>query len=301
MAMPNFQTIMLQLLSSVDDGEAHSMRDVTHKLAKEFKLTQEEVEELIPSGTQSLFYNRVAWARTYLKKAGLLSSPKRGFIEITTRGIDVLEQEPDRIDNKYLKKFPEFIEFQTSKKKVKSKIDVDVVSDNTPEEEIELAYDRVREGLAIDLLDALKSCSPQFFERLVVDLLLKMGYGGTRKDAGQAIGKSGDGGIDGIIKEDRLGLDIVYIQAKKWDSTVSRPEIQKFAGALQGQKAKKGIFITTGTFSKGASEYTTIIDSKIILLDGGELTQLMIDHDIGVSTFTVYNLKRIDSNYFSED
>lgn len=271
MAIPDFQTIMLPLISSVDDGEAHSMRDVTHKLAKEFKLTQEEVKELIPSGTQSLFYNRVAWARTYLKNAGLLSSPKWGFIEITTRGIDVLEQEPDRIDNKYLKKFPEFIEFQTSKKKVKSKIDVDSVSDRTPEEEIELAYDRVREGLAIELLDAVKSCSSQFFERLVVDLLLKMGYGGIRKDAGQAIGKAGDGGIDGIIKEDRLGLDIVYIQAKRWDSTVNRPEIQKFAGALQGQKAKKGIFITTGTFSKGAIQYTTIIDSKIILLDGDEL------------------------------
>jgi len=301
MAIPDFQSIMLPLLTQIGDRETHSMRGVTAVLADKFELTQEEIETLLPSGSQRRFHNRVGWARTYLKKAGLLSSPEKAHIAITSRGVEVLELNLKKIDIKYLKNFPEFIEFKYGKKKKEPVIDTGDISSRTPEEEIDLAYDQVRNGLANDLLESVKSCSPLFFERLVVDLLLKMGYGGTRKDAGQAIGKAGDGGIDGIIKEDRLGLDIVYIQAKRWDSTVSRPEIQKFAGALQGQKAKKGIFITTDSFSKGAKEFTTIIDTKIILIDGDELAQLMIDFDIGVNTVTTYELKRIDSDYFCEE
>ena len=234
-----------------------------------------------------------------MKKAGLLESTKRGYFQITERGLDVLKQNPPEIDNAFLRQFPEFIEFQTPRDK--KRIEQDVSDTQTPEEEIEAAYQGVRQELATELLQTIKSCSPAFFERLVIDLLIKMGYGGTRKDAGQAIGGSGDGGIDGIIKEDRLGLDIVYIQAKRWDGPVGRPEIQKFAGALQGQRARKGIFITTSAFTQSAQDYVSRIDSKIVLIDGDTLAQLMIDYNIGVTTVTSYELKRVDTDYFTEE
>ena len=236
MAIPDYQSIMLPLLKLAGDRKEHSLREVIEALADEFKLTDEERKELLPSGRQATFDNRVGWARTYMKKAGLLESTKRGYFQITERGLDVLEQNPLQIDNAFLRQFPEFIEFQTPRDK--KRIEQDISDTQTPGEEIEAAYQGVRQELATELLQTIKSCSPAFFERLVIDLLVKMGYGGTRKDAGQAIGGSGDGGIDGIIKEDRLGLDIVYIQAKRWDGPVGRPEIQKFVGALQGHRAK---------------------------------------------------------------
>jgi restriction system protein len=299
MTIPDYQSIMLPLLKLAGDRQEHSLREVIEALADEFYLTDEERKELLPSGRQATFDNRVGWARTYLKKAGLLESIKRGYFQITERGLDVLKQNPPEIDNAFLRQFPEFIEFQTPRDK--KRIEQDVSDTQTPEEEIEAAYQGVRQELVTELLQTIRSCSPAFFERLVIDLLVKMGYGGTRKDAGQAVGRSGDGGIDGIIKEDRLGLDIVYIQAKRWDNPVGRPEIQKFAGALQGQRARKGIFITTSAFTQSAQDYVSRIDSKIVLIDGNTLAQLMIDYNIGVAPVTSYELKRVDTDYFTEE
>lgn len=302
MGIPDYQSIMLPLLTFAGDRQEHSLRETIEALADEFNLADEERRELLPSGQQATFDNRVGWARTYLKKAGLLISTRRGYYQITERGVEVLKQKPPQITASFLKQFPEFVEFQRpQKERVEKAAEQDIGETQTPEEEIETAYQRVRQGLAAELLQTVKNCSPSFFERLVIDLLVKMGYGGTRRDAGQAIGRSGDGGIDGIIKEDRLGLDIVYIQAKRWDNTVGRPEIQKFAGALQGQRAKKGIFITASDFTRAAQEYVSLIDSKIVLMDGDTLAQLMIDYNIGVATVGAYELKRIDSDYFTEE
>ena len=302
MTIPDYQSIMLPLLKFAGDGAEHSLRETIEALADEFDLADEERKELLPSGQQATFDNRVGWARTYLKKAGLLKSTRRGYYQITERGMKIQKQNPPAITTSFLRQFPEFVEFQRPRKTRVDKATEEGVSETqTPEEEIETAYQRVRQGLATELLQTIKDCSPAFFERLVVDLLVKMGYGGTRKDAGQAVGRSGDGGIDGIIKEDRLGLDIVYIQAKRWDSSVGRPEIQKFAGALQGQRARKGIFITTADFTQVARDYVSRIDSKIVLIDGDTLAQLMIDYNIGVTAVASYELKRVDSDYFIEE
>ncbi|MCE2906494.1 MAG: restriction endonuclease [Anabaena sp. CoA2_C59] len=272
-------------------------------LADVFNLSDEEKKGLLPSGQQTVFDNRVGWARTHLKKAVLLEYPKRGFFQITERGRDLLTQNPTKINIKFLNQFPEHIEFLNSKKdNDKSEPEIIETSETTPQESIEFGYQKIRKELELELLNRVKSCSPDFFERLVVDLLVKMGYGGSRRDAGRAIGKSGDGGIDGIIKEDKLGLDIVYVQAKRWDNTVvGRPEIQKFVGALHGQRARKGVFITTSRFSQEAREYVSIIDSKIVLIDGEELAQLMIDNHVGVSTVSIYEIKKIDSDYFTDE
>jgi len=291
---------MLPLLVYASDGLEHSLRDAIEALAVQFHLTADERREVLPSGRQATFDNRVGWSRTYLKKAGLLTSPKRSYFQITQQGREVLAQKPIHINVAFLRQFPEFIEFQLGQNKNADVIIPEVTELVTPEESIESAYQRARATLAVELLQTIKDCSPDFFERLVVDLLVRMGYGGTRKDAGKAIGKSGDGGIDGIINEDRLGLDVVYIQAKRWDSTsVGRPEIQKFAGALQGQRARKGIFLTTSTFSRDAYDFAARIDSKIVLMDGETIAQLMIDYGVGVNTVASYELKRIDSDYFS--
>ncbi|MFA4926529.1 MAG: restriction endonuclease, partial [Candidatus Aminicenantales bacterium] len=272
-------------------------------VAGEFNLTDEDRKTLLPSGQQYTFDSRVGWAKTYLKKAGLIDSPVRGYFKITDRGRQVLKDSPPKITVNYLRQFKEFEEWRSAPKIDKGEQQgKEPTKENlTPEELIESAYKELREDLASELLKKVKSCSPSFFERLVVDLLLAMGYGGSRKDAGMAIGRSGDEGIDGIIKGDKLGLDVVYIQAKRWENPVSRPEIQKFAGALMGKKAKKGIFITTSGFSKDAKEYADKIESKIVLIDGETLAQLMIDHDIGVSNYMTYTLKKIDNDYFAEE
>jgi len=302
MTIPDYQSIMLPLLKLSSDGEIHRFRESIEDLAKYFNLTAEERKELLPSGKQPTFDNRVGWARTYMTKAGLLSSPKRGLFQITEKGKEVLSKNPNNINVSFLEQFPKFIEFrQLRKDKNKDQIDInEKESFTTPEENLENSYQILRTELGSEILTNIKSCSPNFFEQLVVDLLVKMGYGGSRKEAGEAIGRSGDEGIDGIIKEDRLGLDIIYLQAKRWESVIGRPEIQKFAGALQGQRAKKGIFITTSSFTREALEYVRNIETKIILIDGIQLVDLMIDHNIGVSTEAVYELKRIDSDYFTE-
>jgi restriction system protein len=302
MAIPDYESIMLPLLKLAGDRKEHSLREAIDALAQVFSLTDDERRDLLPSGRQATFDNRVGWARTYLKKAGLLESTRRAHFQITQRGLGVLKENPPQIDTTFLARYLESVEFQTLKPKMPGeKAPIEKAETRTPEEQIEVAYQRVRENLATELDQAVRSCSPAFFEQLVVDLLVKMGYGGTRKDAGQAIGGSGDGGIDGIIKEDRLGLDTVYVQAKRWEGTVGRPDIQKFVGALAGQKAKRGVFITTSGFSDSARQYASSVDSKIVLIDGQTLGQLMMDFDVGVTVVAEYQLKRVDTDYFAEE
>lgn len=301
MAIPDYQSIMFPLLKYIGDGQEHGLRETIEALADVFKLTEVERNELLPSGQQAIFDNRVGWARTYLNKAGLLQSTRRGFFQITNRGIEVTKTKIDKIDVKYLEKFEEFREFRqrTPQESAQEIANFDVKE--TPEEILEQAYLKIRHDLADQLLKRVMESSPSFFERMVVELLVKMGYGGSRKDAGQAICQTGDGGIDGIIKEDKLGLDIIYIQAKRWQNTIGRPEVQKFVGALQGQRARKGVFITTSTFTADARQYASNIENKLILIDGTQLSQLMIDFDIGVSTSGRYEIKKIDSDYFSNE
>lgn len=303
---------MLPLLRLAGDAQEHRFRDAIEQLASEFELTDEERGTMLPSGTAPLFDNRVGWARTYLKQAALIESRKRGIFRITPRGAELLSKNPTRIDNSTLEQFPEYLAFKLRRnderpagtstsaesKLCQSPQLVEPQTDSTPEELFSQAYQRLRSNLEAELLEQVKSSSPAFFERLVIDLLVAMGYGGSRQDAGRAIGRSGDGGIDGIIKEDKLGLDVIYVQAKRWEGTVGRPEIQKFAGALQGQRANKGVFITTSGFSREAEEYAGVISSKIILITGEQLSKLMVDHNVGVSPIGKFELKRIDSDYF---
>lgn len=304
--IPDYQSLMLPLLKLVSDKQEHKYRDLIEKLAIEFQITDEERKELLASGNQAIFDNRVGWAKTYLKKAGLLDSPKRATFVITQIGLETLKKNPDRVDAKYLRRFPAFLEFQNASRndnETEEETTVIAVSEQTPEENLDKAYQRIRKSLASELLQNVVDLSPTFFERLVVELLVKMGYGGSIKDAGKAIGKSGDEGIDGTIKEDKLGLDIIYIQAKRWKpgNVVGRPELHKFVGALAGQGAKKGIFITTSNFTKEALDYTPKNETKIVLIDGEQLAQLMIDYNLGCTTQQIYELKKIDSDYFGEE
>ncbi len=303
MAIPDYQTIMFPLLRFAGDKNEHSLRETIDNLAGVFDLTEEEQDEMLPSGQQEVFKNRVAWARTYLKKAGLLHSTRRGYFIITDRGVSVLDDNPKKIDVHYLEQFKEFQEFRAlrHKKEGSEVVQAAEADEATPEETLETAYQRLRDDLASELLAMIMEMSPSLFEKLVVELLLKMGYGGSRKDAGRAIGRSGDEGIDGIIKEDRLGLDIIYIQAKRWQQSVGRPEVQKFAGALQGQRARKGIMITTSEFTREAKDFSSNIDTKIVLIDGRDLAQYMIDFNLGVSPVAQYEVKRVDTDYFIEE
>ena len=294
------------MLRLVSDKKEHKYRGLIENLATEFKVTDEERKELLASGLQAIFDNRVGWAKTYLKKAGLLDSPKRATFVITQLGLDTLKKNPDRIDAKYLRQFPAFLEFQNASRNENNndeEVTTQEPSDQTPEENLDKAYQRIRKSLASELLNKVVDLSPTFFERLVVELLVKMGYGGSIKDAGKAIGKSGDEGIDGTIKEDKLGLDIIYVQAKRWKpgNVVGRPELHKFVGALAGQGAKKGIFITTSNFTKEALDYTPKNETKIVLIDGDQLAQLMIDYNLGCTIQQIYELKKIDSDYFGEE
>ena len=302
MPIPDYQKAMLPVLKFLRDGRSKSRAQCSAEVADKFSLTTEERRELLPSGKSTVIRSRTGWALTYLYKAGAVSRPKRGTYVITDRGRSLLAENLTEVTNQTLERFDEFVDFRTRESK-----DEDLLSEpakrstETPEEALETAYQQLRSNLETDLLEQIKASSSEFFEYLVVDLLVKMGYGGTLKDAGQAVGKSNDGGIDGIIKEDRLGLDAIYIQAKKWEDVVSRPEIQKFAGALQGRRARKGVFLTTSSFSKGAIEYVGMIESKIVLIDGNRLASLMIDHGVGTSTVTTYELKQIDMDYFNVD
>ncbi len=302
MAIPDFQSIMLPLVRHCGDGQEHTIRDTVEALAAEFSLSDDEKKALLPSGVQEIFVNRVAWAKSHLKMAGLFESRRRGVFKITPRGLEVLQKKPTAINLRFLHQFPEYVQYRSIRRtKAESLDELDNSQAGTPEESLEVAYTKIRDDLAADILQRLKTCSPAFFERLVVEVIVKMGYGGSRHDAGKAIGKSGDGGIDGMIKEDKLGLDAIYIQAKRWENTVGRPEIQKFVGALTGQRARKGLFITTADYSSEAHDYVSRIETKVVLIDGETLAQLMIDHNVGVSTITIYELKKIDTDYFTEE
>jgi restriction system protein len=299
MPIPSHQKLMLPLLKLTADRQDHSRKDVAEPLARQFGLTAEEQAQMLPSKRQEVFINRVHWARTFLVKAGLLEAPRRGIFRITERGLKVLASPPPEITNAFLEQFPEFTEFRTA---TSTPIVVEAELDVTPEETIEAAYLQRRDALATELLTLVKQASPAFFERLVVDLLVNMGYGGSLADAGKAVGRTGDGGVDGIIKEDRLGLDAIYIQAKRWtDKTVGRPDLQQFAGALNEKRARKGVYITTSTFASGAVDFVSRIDSKIILIDGKELASLMIDHNVGVTVERTYEVKRVDADFFTEE
>lgn len=302
MAIPDYQACMLPLLLFAEGPGPHTLPSAVEALAQRFNLSDEERTALLPSGTQEVITNRVGWAKTYLSKAGLLTSPQRGVFEITPRGLQLLAEKPAAIDSRFLQRYEEFNAFRSKTAKGESPEEVGASSGfGTPEEALEYGFQRLTENLADDLIRKIMTCSPAFFERLVVELLVKMGYGGSLKEAAQIVGKSGDGGIDGIIKEDKLGLDVIYIQAKRWEGTVGRPEIQKFAGALLGQKARKGIFLSTSTFTKEAREYALNLEAKLILIDGERLADLMIQYGLGVNTTMVYEIKKIDGDYFNED
>lgn len=302
MPIPDFQALMRPLLQLASDGKEHSVKESVSRLASEFSLSELERKMLLPSGVQPIFTNRVAWTKAHLKMASLLDSSRRGYFQITELGKKILDENPDRIDLKVLRAIPGYLDARNGKKPDDSKPPlIDAEESRTPEEQMEFAFAALRGNLGREILEKLLKSSPSFFENTVVELVVAMGYGGTRKDAGQAIGQSGDEGIDGIIKEDRLGLDTIYLQAKRWSQTVGRPEIQKFAGALQGFRAKKGIFITTSDFSREAVDYASRIDSKIVLIDGEFLWNLMIDFGIGVTKTATYEIKRIDHDYFDEE
>lgn len=304
MPIPDYQTVMLPLLQLTADGADHPFREAVDCLAVQFKLTDDERNELLPSGTTHVFGSRVGWARSYLKQAGLLDAPKRGVFRITDEGKALLKKSPAKIDNNLLSQYESFRVFRSRGKENDEALKpavVEVASNQTPEDSMAAAYQRVRKNLEAELLEQIRSSTPAFFERLVVDLIVSMGYGGSRKDAGRAIGRSGDGGIDGIIKEDRLGLDLIFLQAKKWEGSVGRPEVQKFAGALQGQRATKGILITTSSFTKDAVDYVNIISAKIILIDGDMLASLMVENNVAVVRTGTYELKKIDIDYFEGD
>lgn len=302
MAVPDYQSIMLPLLKFAGDKEEHTIREAIDHIAEVFKMSEEDKKEVLPSGQQFIIDNRVGWARTYLKKAGLLDSPRRGYFKITDLGVDVLKKEPKEINVNFLEQFPEFIEFRNAKKDKDDAVEEkETDTDKTPQELLESGYQKIKKSLSDELLTMVKQSSPRFFEKLIVELLLAMGYGGSRKDAGQAVGQSGDGGIDGIIKEDKLGLDVIYLQAKRWENVVGSKEIRNFVGSLVGQKATKGVFITTSGFTKDALEYIKSITHKVILIDGEMLTNLMIENNIGVSRVSSYDVKKIDSDYFVEE
>jgi len=302
MAIPDFQSLMLPFLEMAKDKREYSSNDFLEPLAEKYNVTEEEKTIMLASGSQRVFHNRVHWAKAYLKMSGLIDNTRRGFFKITDRGLKVLEEKPEKITIKYLKRFPDFqLGRETKKSASISEDSTEEVMNTTPQEQIELAFQTIDNALGQDLLQKIKACSWRFFEQLVIDLLLKMGYGGSKSEAAALIGKTGDEGIDGIIKEDRLGLDGIYIQAKKWEITVGRPEIQKFVGALAGQGAKKGVFITTSKFSSDASTYLPKNETKVILIDGIRLVELMIEFELGVSTKEVFKLKIADDDYFTED
>ncbi|MCF6409587.1 restriction endonuclease [Pseudalkalibacillus salsuginis] len=302
MAIPDYQSFMYPLLELLQDEKEHTLQESYVYLANYFQLTDEEKEDILPSGKQLVYHNRIGWARTYLKKAGLLRTVRRGTFVITDRGRMVL-QDPSvtEINRNYLLRYKEFQDFQ--KKKTINEFS-DANSDEekalTPQEQLEESYKELQRQISEEILERVKGCTPEFFERLVVELLVEMGYGGSIQDAGRAIGRSGDEGIDGIIKEDVLGLDMIYVQAKRWEGVVGRPEIQKFAGSLEGQRAKKGVFITTSDFTEGAKDYVNRIEKKIILINGTDLAEYMFKYDIGVSKVSQYTIKKVDLDYFEE-
>jgi len=306
MPIPDYQSIMLPLLQFAKDGAEHRSRDGITALAQHFHLTPEEVAVLLPSGQDYVFGNRWGWARTYLKKAGLISYPIRGKFQITNQGRALLKEQPPKIDVALLKRYPSFLEFWNGTQKEEATTPANTaesqVAEQTPEELIASAHEKLRKQIQSELLSKVMSCSPAYFERLVVRLLTVMGYGGSLADAGSALGRTGDGGIDGEIKEDKLGLDRIYIQAKRWGSNnVGSPEVRDFIGALAGKRARKGVLITTSKFSKDAIACALNLEKNVVLVDGDRLSELMFEYDLGVTTQSTYHVKRIENDFFDED
>ena len=309
MSVPDYQSFMRPLLVFGADGAEKDIKDAIAALADEFHLTKEDRQQLLPSGKQTILANRVHWARTYLDKAGALKRTRRSHFVVTERGKELLAKYPTRIDGSVLRQFPEFVAFQTPKSSPVEQDRAEPLDSKatdepgTPEESIERAETKINNHLRSQLLERIGEVSPTFFEQLVVDLIVAMGYGGSREIVAQRLGKSGDGGIDGVVNEDPLGLDVVYIQAKRYDkdNTIGRERIQQFSGALAGQGATKGVFVTTSSFSKGATEYATRVQQKIILIDGEELSRLMIRYGVGVRTERKIEIKKLDTDYFDGD
>lgn len=303
MAIPDFQSVMRPVLASVQNGLPLPLKELRERIADQFQLTEDERKEYLPSGNQTVINNRVGWARTYLNKAGLLTIPAKGMVQITPRGLDALSTGPARISVSWLKQFPEFADFHTAKPQpadTPAVLDI-AISETTPDEQLANAHQTLVQTLAEDLLALVRAASPIFFEQLVVDLMISMGYGGSRKEAGRATQQTNDDGIDGIIKEDKLGLDVIYLQAKRWANTVHRPEIDKFIGALTRQRARKGVFITTSDFSNGAREAAMSLDIKVVLIDGEELARLMVENNLGCNVKQIYEVKQLDNDYFVEE
>ncbi len=303
MSVPDFQTLMLPILKNFKDSKEHHVQEIRDLISKEFNLTDEDINLLLPSGSSKLFHNRVAWSIAHLKMAELIESPKRSFYKITNSGTNILEKNLERIDLNLLKNIPAYAEKKNTwgKNELSDYPEQIDKYDKTPDELVEEGFEKIKFEVSNELIRIIKTCTPHFFEKLVLDVLIKLGYGGSNIEQAKLLGKSGDDGVDGLINEDKLGLDVIYVQAKRWEGQVGQPEIQKFAGALQGQRAKKGIFITTSSFTKPALEYVEKIENRIILIDGIKLAELMIDNDVGVSMKKVYAVKKIDTDYFIED
>jgi len=304
MAVPDYQSLMLPVLEFAADGHEHRLREAVDSIAHTLKISDEDKQEMLPSGTQTRLYNRVGWSITYLHKAGLLSKPQRGSFQITESGRSLLQSGPSKIDNNTLDEYTSFREFKSKRNNAidGSSTEASEASEasNTPEERIEQSIVELDKSLMGEITESLSTVDPGRFEQIVVDLLVAMGYGGSRSDASRVIGKPGDGGIDGTIKEDRLGLDVIYIQAKRWQGPVGRKEIQSFAGSLEGERATKGVFITTSAYTKQAEEYVNNIGKRIILIDGDRLARLMIDHRIGVTEVRSYSICKLDSDYYED-
>ncbi|WP_272029947.1 restriction endonuclease [Oceanobacillus kimchii] len=302
MAVPGYQDFMYPFLQILKDGKEHKLQDLYRDLASYFNLKEDDIAETLPSGKQTLLNNRVGWARTYLSKSGLIRVVRRAVFTITDEGLKVLSDPGvERIDRKFLTRYSTFNEF-INKANQDTDDNISNTEQKTPLELIDENYNILKKELQEGMLEKILECSPTFFERLIVHLIVAMGYGGSVKDAGAAIGKSGDEGIDGIIKEDFLGLEMIYLQAKRWkkESTVGRPDIQSFVGSLVGKQASKGIFITTAKFSKNAYDYADSIDKRVILIDGQQLTDLMFKYDVGTTNEEVFVTKRLDTDFFEE-
>lgn len=300
--IPDFQTIMLPLLEFIGKNENSNTKLLKEGMIKHFNITKEEQEQKTPNGKQQIYYNRIAWAISYIRMAGLIHSSQRGIYNITEQGKTVLKNPPEKITVAYLKQFEKFSK-DRNLDKIKEQVPEETeqeISNKTPDELFELSYSQIIENIKEQLMQKIKDCSPFFFEQIVLDLLLKMGYGGSETESGELTQKASDEGIDGIIKEDKLGLDKIYIQAKKWENSVGRPEIQKFVGALQGKRAKKGVFITTSEFSKDAHDYVKNLDISVILIDGNKLTKYMVENELGVTLKQNFKIYSIDNDYFEE-
>jgi restriction system protein len=304
MAIPDFQSCMRPLLAAISDGQTHPFNPAFEEVCRHFDLSADDINERLPSGKQTVIRNRVSWSRTFMKKAGLLVQPQRAHMQITELGQKALQDCPDRIDVKYLKQFESFREFHQAKPQAAtSNNNAQEIEETTdPVERLEQAHSEIQQELIDELLITIKLQSPQFLEGLVVELMQAMGYGGWSKESGNATQYTADGGIDGIINEDPLGLETIYLQAKRYtDNSIGRPDVQAFAGALDMQRAKKGVFITTSKFSRDALEFVGMIEKKIILIDGQKLAELMTKHNVGVATKDTYHVKTIDTDYFTED